>query len=204
MKIHPYYSSQQKRVFDLVLSLMLVVLLSPLLLLISLVIWFTAGWPVIFRQKRAGEGGRNFMVCKFRTMEKNAPMLKHHYLKLNEAPEPMFKIYDDPRFVGIGKFLSQSGLDELPQLWNILRGEMSFIGPRPLPSKEAQALPQKWQKLRNGVKPGVFSEWSTALQHRLKLTEWQELEKNTLKQGGLKYEVQLIMKTFQKLFKTHL
>lgn len=185
LKIDAYYHSWEKRVFDLVLSLILLLVLSPLLLLIAIVVLLTAGSPVIFTQKRIGLHGKEFTIYKFRTMEKNAALTKHKYLKLNEAPFPMFKIHDDPRFTGLGRFLSRTGLDELPQLINIIKNEMSFVGPRPLPTKEAIALSKEWKSFREQVKPGIFSEWSISWERHKSLEKWEKLEKNTVTKGSV-------------------
>jgi lipopolysaccharide/colanic/teichoic acid biosynthesis glycosyltransferase len=189
MKIHPFYFSRQKRLFDLGLAAFLLVILSPLLIVLGLVVLLTAGWPIIFKQKRTGKTGKVFTTYKFRTMLKNATMLKPKYAHLNEAPEPMFKIARDPRFVGVGWALSRTGLDELPQLWNIVRGEMSFVGPRPLPVGEARALPQGWRNWREQVRPGVFSQWARSEKKHLSLSTWKNLEENTLHQGSLKNDL---------------
>ena len=153
--------------------------------------------PIIFTQKRTGKDGKTFTIYKFRTMKKNASLLKHKYLEFNEAPSPMFKIHNDPRFVGIGKLLSQSGFDELPQLVNIIKGEMSFVGPRPLPVNEVKKLSSVWD-FRNEVKPGIFSEWTLASNRHDSLTDWKELDKKTLSHGGLSYDLKLIFLTLKK------
>lgn len=183
--IHPFYFSLFKRISDFFLALFLVIVLSPLLLLITLIIVITSGFPVIFTQKRTGKNGVPFTIYKFRTMKKNASLLRHKYLYLNEAPAPMFKIHNDPRFVGIGKVLSLVGLDELPQLLNIMKGEMSFVGPRPLPVQEALSLPQNWKNFREQVRPGVFSEWTLLSDRHNNLKKWENSEKATLENGGI-------------------
>jgi lipopolysaccharide/colanic/teichoic acid biosynthesis glycosyltransferase len=133
-------------------------------------------------------------------MVRNATMLKPKYVKLNEAPAPMFKIKKDPRFVGAGWPLSRTGLDELPQLWNIVRGEMSFVGPRPLPVSEARALPADWRAWREQVRPGIFSQWALSQEKHLSLTKWRQLEKTTLTQGSLKTDLQQIFLTVKLIF----
>jgi lipopolysaccharide/colanic/teichoic acid biosynthesis glycosyltransferase len=185
IKIHSYYFSQKKRLFDLLLGVLLTIVLFPLLLLISVVVAITAGFPIIFKQKRTGKDGITFTMYKFRTMNKNAALLKHKYKNMNEAPAPMFKIHNDPRFTSTGKFLSRSGFDELPQLLNIVRGEMSFIGPRPLPIKEASGLPKNWREFREKVKPGIFSDWSISWERHKSFKKWKGLEESTLKKGSL-------------------
>lgn len=192
IKVHPYYHSNQKRLFDITLAIFLLVITLPILLIIYFLILLIAGTPTIFKQKRTGKNKKPFTMYKFRTMVKNASMLKKKYQKLNQAPGPMFKIFDDPRFVGIGKFLSSTGFDELPQLINILKGKMSFVGPRPLPVSESSQLPKNWN-FRFKVKPGVFSKWTLDKSRHESLRRWKQLEVRTVKQGGAFFEIQLII-----------
>jgi lipopolysaccharide/colanic/teichoic acid biosynthesis glycosyltransferase len=182
------------RSIDYLLALVLVVISLPTLVLVYPLLVWLIGQPVLFRQKRSGLGGQIFTIYKVRTMYKNAEIIKHLYLADNQAPTPMFKINEDPRFVKktltlpwsdrqlvlpIGQFLSRSGLDELPQAINILRGEMSWFGPRPLPVKEALALAKTdpaWTKWRQSVLPGIFSAWALDPEHNRSLTHWKKLE----------------------------
>lgn len=199
-KFHPYYFSFQKRSFDLILSLILLMISGPLILIISILICLTMGSPIIFQQKRWGKNKKTFTLFKFRTMKIEAEKLQKKLLHLNQAPAPMFKIFDDPRYLGIGKFLAKTGFDELPQLINIIKGEMSFVGPRPLPVKEAKKLNQKNQSwnFRWQVKPGIFSYWSLSSQRHQSLKKWQALEKMTLTEGGLIFEIKMIGQTLLK------
>lgn len=200
MKVHSYYHSLKKRLFDFLLTFFLLLILWPLLLVIGLLVLITAGWPIFYRQKRYGQDKKVFRILKFRTMYVGAEKNQWRYQEKSVAPAPMYKNWEDPRFVGGGRFLAQSGLDELPQLWNILQGKMSFIGPRPLPVYEAKKLGDDWD-FRYQVKPGIFSEWSLALSKRHQsLKEWQKLEKKTLKKGGSSYELETIIKTLYRLF----
>jgi lipopolysaccharide/colanic/teichoic acid biosynthesis glycosyltransferase len=200
MKIDPYYFSRGKRVFDLVVALLLLVLLSPLLVMIGAVVLLTAGAPLVFKQKRLGRGGLAFLTFKFRTMTRNATMLKPKYDHLNEAPAPMFKIARDPRFVGIGWLLSRTGLDELPQLWNVVRGEMSLVGPRPLPVGEARALPKDWRAWREQVRPGIFSQWALSGDKHQSLATWRKLEEATLQTGNPKEDLRQMFLTVKVIF----
>ncbi|OGU58100.1 MAG: hypothetical protein A2V66_11405, partial [Ignavibacteria bacterium RBG_13_36_8] len=145
----------------------------PLGLIIAMTIAVTSGFPVIFRQKRVGKGGKTFVMYKFRTMVPNAEALKAKYMHLNTANPPAFKIPDDPRYTKIGKFLSHTGLDELPQLFNVLKGEMALIGPRPLPVQEAVKL-KSWQKEREKIKPGIISPWILNGYHKNSFDDWMK------------------------------
>lgn len=144
-----------------------------------------------------GKNGKVFSIYKFRTMCKGAHKQQKKLKDLNQAPGPMFKIFDDPRFVGIGRILSGTGLDELPQLFNILKGEMSLVGPRPLPVAEAKQLSSAWD-FRKLVKPGIFSEWTFSGNRHRSLTDWKELDRLTLSRGGLFYDLKLILLTIHK------
>lgn len=176
---------------------MLLVGLLPVWIGLTLTVWLTAGRPIIFKQKRMGQHKRPFTMYKFRTMYVGAERHQHRYRDNNQAPFPMFKIFDDPRFVGFGRVLSKTGLDELPQLLNILRGEMSFIGPRPLPINESKQLDSSWD-FRYQVKPGVFSEWSLSPARHYSLTTWKKLEQTTLQQGSLHNDLRIIFDTLTR------
>lgn len=199
VKIASYYHSRTKRIFDVVLSLLLIVLLLPLLLLISLIVFATASWPILFVQKRLGKDKVTFDLYKFRTMKNGAEKAETRLQHQNQAPFPMFKIFEDPRYVGVGKFLSRYGLDELPQLINILKGEMSFVGPRPLPVYQAKKLDPSWD-FRYEARPGIFSEWSLSPLRHTTLQKWKHLEKRTLQSGSLKYDLQVIGDTLLQQF----
>ena len=136
----------------------LIIFISPLLGIISIAILLDSGFPILYKQLRVGKRGRKFTLFKFRTMVIDAEKLKSLNKRLNEADGPVFKIREDPRFTRLGKFLSHTGWDELPQLFNILKNEMALIGPRPLPISEARKL-KSWQKKRQAIKPGIISPW---------------------------------------------
>jgi exopolysaccharide biosynthesis polyprenyl glycosylphosphotransferase len=146
-----------KRTFDLLVGSLVLLLLSPLLLMIVLAIRLGSHGPVLFRQTRVGRLGREFQMLKFRTMVDDADERKHQLLDLNAAA-PMFKIPDDPRATRVGRFLRRRSLDELPQLINVLRGDMSLVGPRPLITEEDRLF-SGWQRRRYHVAPGVTGPW---------------------------------------------
>ena len=150
-----------KRVFDLVFGLLLMVVLSPLFLIIYAVIRLESpGAPVIFRQKRTGKGGNRFDMYKFRTMVPDAEQLKQELMHLNELQWPDFKITNDPRITRIGRFLRKTSLDELPQLLNVILGDMSFVGPRP--TSFAAETYNLWHTTRLDVTPGITGLWQIA------------------------------------------
>jgi lipopolysaccharide/colanic/teichoic acid biosynthesis glycosyltransferase len=196
--VSPYYFSQQKRLFDLFLSLCVLILGWPVFLGISFAIFILNGWPIIFIQQRAGQHHQPFPLFKFRTMKVNAEKSKKSLWKQNEAPFPMFKMTEDPRYTRLGKLLSRTGLDELPQFLNIFLGQMSIVGPRPLPLTEARQLDSSWD-FRYQVKPGIISEWAVSKTRYGSLREWKKLEKLTLALGSLQYDFRLLHRTIKYL-----
>lgn len=191
-----YYHSWQKRTFDVCLSLTLLCLLVPVFCGVILVLIATSGFPVLFWQERTGHQKKSFKMLKFRTMHLDAEDRKTKLAKHNEAPWPMFKMQNDPRFTKVGRHLSRFGLDEIPQFLQILTGKMSFIGPRPLPISESQNLPKNWD-FRYKVKPGILSEWALAPDRYASLKRWRELELETLKKGSLVNDFKLIARSFR-------
>jgi exopolysaccharide biosynthesis polyprenyl glycosylphosphotransferase len=158
-----------KRTFDVVVGSVVLLVLSPLLLLIALAIRLTSSGPVLFRQTRVGRNGGEFQMLKFRTMVTGADERKHELVNLNEAA-PMFKIPDDPRTTRVGRYLRRRSLDELPQLINVLRGDMSLVGPRPLITEE-DALFSGWQRRRYHVAPGVTGPWQILGSSRVPMSD---------------------------------
>jgi len=195
--VHSYYDSWQKRGFDLGVLVVMAPVLIFLLLIISLLVFLTAGRPIFYLSKRVGRFGKTFVFYKFRTMKRGAAGEQALLSKFNQAPKPMFKIFADPRFVGVGWWLSRTGLDELPQLFNIIKGEMSLVGPRPLPLVEAKALPKSWE-FRKKVSPGIFSQWSVAGNRHQSLARWHHLEQLTVARGGWFHDFKIISLTLVK------
>lgn len=150
-----------KRTVDLVLALLLIVLMSPIFIGISLAVWLSSPGPVIYSSTRIGLGGQRFGCLKFRTMRKDADQLLAQLEQHNEAVGAIFKMQRDPRVTTIGRWLRSSGLDELPQILNVLRGQMSLVGPRPLPLRDCALLPANaWR--RHSVLPGISGPWQLA------------------------------------------
>jgi exopolysaccharide biosynthesis polyprenyl glycosylphosphotransferase len=158
-----------KRGFDLVVTSGILALLSPVLLAIAIAVKITSAGPVLFRQTRIGRNGRDFQMLKFRTMVSDADERKHELLELNEAA-PMFKIVDDPRTTRVGRGLRRYSLDELPQLLNVLRGDMSLVGPRPLITEEDRLF-SGWQRRRYHVAPGITGPWQILGSSRVPMSD---------------------------------
>jgi len=156
------------------------------------------GYPIIFKQERFGKNKKIFTIYKIRTMKIGSEAKQKSLSKANIAPIPMFKVEDDPRFISLGKIISKLGIDELPQLLNILKGEMSFVGPRPLPVYEAVKLSSSWN-FRYEARPGLISFWALSPKRYESLSKWKELEKNTLRINSVKEEVALVFKAIDQI-----
>jgi len=158
-----------------VLAVFIFILLIPFFVILSLCIVLESSGGIFFSQKRTGYRNKPFILYKLRTMQKNAEEIKLQFSHLNEVDGPVFKIKNDPRYTKIGKLISHLGLDELPQLVNIIKGEMAFVGPRPLPLDEAKKIPQKDRK-RVSVLPGITSLWVVNGGHRISFAKWMNLD----------------------------
>lgn len=214
--INRSYNTFLKRLIDLILSSIFLIILLPFFVVFWPILLWQMALPIIFKQKRTGKNGKEFTIYKFRTMVKNAEALRlkkqKQFAKLNYAPKPMFKIEDDPRFTKFGKVLSKTGLDELPQIFNVIKGDMALVGPRPLPVDEAKGLSKidpDWYQWRHQVKPGLFSLWVLDDKRHQSLKIWKQLEKDTLtlnlcQQYWLIIKIILIQlqKTIDLLYKT--
>lgn len=146
---------------------------APVMGVVALCIMLIDGSPIFYRQKRVGYKGKPFMMVKFRTMKPGAEAQKRFYTRRNQARGPVFKMYDDPRFTRLGRFLSHTGFDELPQLINVIRGEMALFGPRPLPISEAKQL-KLWMRARHAILPGIISPWIFEGYHSRPFDEWMK------------------------------
>ena len=175
-------------------------IVSPLLIIISLIIRVTSGRPIFYKQKRMGKGGKSFWMWKFRTMGIDAEKQQRKYSKLNEADGPVFKIKNDPRFTKFGKWLSRSGLDELPQLINVMRGEMALVGPRPLPVNEGKKIPAKYKR-RFEVLPGMTSSWVVEGAHKLTFVRWMELDVDYVDKRSTRLDCVMLGKTSLMMLK---
>lgn len=172
----------------------------PLQGLISVLIVTMSGFPIVFRQKRTGKNGLPFVMYKFRTMVHGAEKKKSAYAHLNESQGPAFKIRNDPRFTRIGAFLSHTGLDELPQLFNVLRGDMALIGPRPLPVAEAKKL-KSWMKVREQILPGIISPAILTGRYHEDFNSWMRSDAAYVQRKHAIGDVQLFLQSFSFLAK---
>lgn len=191
---------------DRLLALVLIVVLLPVFLVLSLAILIMDGWPIGFCQPRWGKNKKEFGMWKFRSMVVGAEIQKSKVIGKNEVDGPVFKIYDDPRFTKIGKFLSHTGLDELPQLLNILVGDMALVGPRPLPVDESKKIPRIYES-RYRVLPGVISPWVVGGYHKVSFNKWMESDVQYVKNKNLFLDIQLCWMTVGvvwKMFKNEL
>ena len=164
-----------KRIADVVMAGVALVLLLPVLLIIGAAITITSPGEVLFRQTRCGLGGRRFTLYKFRSMVNNAEQLRAELHQLNDLDGPAFKMADDPRITPIGRILRRFSLDELPQLWNILRGDMSFVGPRPAVPDEVEKY-EPWQRRRLRMRPGLTCIWVLEGRSHVEFHRWIQLD----------------------------
>jgi lipopolysaccharide/colanic/teichoic acid biosynthesis glycosyltransferase len=172
----------------------LFILSLPLQIIIALVIVWTSGFPVFFLQKRMGKNGKPYVMYKFRSMRVGAEHKQGALAHKNEADGPVFKIHRDPRFTKVGRFLAHTGLDELPQLFNVLKGDMALFGPRPLPMEEALKL-TPIQKRRHGVRPGIISPAILTGSYHENFEEWMRRDIAYAKQKSMSYDLQLAFKS---------
>jgi exopolysaccharide biosynthesis polyprenyl glycosylphosphotransferase len=183
-----------KRAFDIVGATLLLILLSPVLGLIALAIKLTSRGPVIYRSLRPGIGGDPFACFKFRTMYENADQLQEDLEEHNEHSGPLFKMRDDPRVTPVGRFLRRWSLDELPQLFNVLRGEMSLVGPRPLPQRDYERL-ENWHRKRYLVLPGMTGLWQVSGRAELDFDELVRLDFLYLERWSIFLDLSILLKT---------
>ncbi len=189
-----------KKLLDRVGAAVVITLTSPLLLVTAIAIKIDSEGPVIYRQKRTGRNGRVFDMLKFRTMTNGAEHLKEQLRHLNEMSGPVFKIKNDPRVTPIGKFLRKYSIDELPQLFNVLKGDMSLVGPRPpLPREVEQYAP--WQHRRLSVKPGVTCLWQVNGRNKINFDEWMKLDLQYIDRWSLKEDIRILAKTVPTVLK---
>jgi exopolysaccharide biosynthesis polyprenyl glycosylphosphotransferase len=183
-----------KRLLDVALSSLVLLLALPVVAWIALLIKATSSGGVLFRQTRCGLNGRIFTLYKFRTMVEGAEDRQLELLHLNEMNGPVFKLKSDPRVTALGRFLRRFSLDELPQLWNVLRGDMSLVGPRP-PIPEEVARYQRWQRRRLAMKPGLTCLWQVSGRNQIDFDRWMQLDLEYIDSWSPMLDLKILLKT---------
>ena len=183
-----------KHLVDFVLAFVGLLLLSPLLLVVAVAIAVTMGRPIFFAQKRAGIRGRPFQMLKFRTMVADADAKKKELLDQNEMTGPVFKIEDDPRITRLGRVLRKTSIDELPQLFHVLTGAMSLVGPRPLPLDEQQQI-RGWHRRRLAMRPGITGLWQVSGRSDIGFERWMELDLEYVDSWSLWLDLRILLRT---------
>lgn len=184
-----------KRLLDITISLTMLILCAPLLAVVAALIRITSPGPVFFVQKRLGINKRRFKMYKFRTMVPDAEKKQAEIEHLNEATGSVFKIKNDPRITPIGRFLRKTSIDELPQLINVLLGDMSLVGPRPLPGRDYDRFDQDWQRRRFSVRPGITCLWQVKGRSSIGFDEWMKLDLNYIDQWSIWLDLEILIKT---------
>jgi lipopolysaccharide/colanic/teichoic acid biosynthesis glycosyltransferase len=183
-----------KRAFDIVFSSLLIILLLPLMGILGLAIKLDSPGPIFFRQKRCGLFGREFKLIKYRSMVPDAHQRQKEFKHLNEVDGPVFKINNDPRITRVGRFLRKLSLDEIPQLFNILKGDMSFVGPRPLARNELRLNPH-WSETRLCVKPGLTGLWQVSGRSNSSFQDWVAFDTYYAKHQNFGLDLKILIKT---------
>ena len=183
-----------KRLMDFSLSLLALIFLSPLFLLLAILIKWESKGPVFFIQQRCGLNGRVFSLIKFRSMVQKAETMQEQLRDLNEMSGPVFKITKDPRVTRVGSWLRKTSLDELPQLINVFKGDISLVGPRP-PIPGEVALYERWQRRRLSVKPGMTCIWQISGRNNINFDEWMKLDLNYIDHWSLLLDLKILIRT---------
>lgn len=189
-----------KRMMDVIISSLLLVILAPIVLVVAILIIGTSKGPVHFSQQRIGYNGRLFTFLKFRTMLENAEEQKKDLAKLNEMDGPVFKIKNDPRVTKIGRFLRKTSIDELPQLFNVLKGDMSIVGPRPpIPNEVCEYNLQDRRRL--SMRPGITCLWQVNGRNSIPFDRWMELDREYIDRWSLWLDIKILAKTIPAVFR---
>jgi len=189
-----------KRAMDITVSLVALLIAAPFFILpAALLIKLTSPGPIVFRQKRVGRNGRLFTLYKMRTMRADAEKLKASLQAQNEVDGPVFKIKKDPRITGVGRILRKLSIDELPQLWNVLRGDMSLVGPRPPLPAEVEKY-ERWQRRRLSMRPGITCIWQVSGRSSITFNRWMEMDLEYIDNWSLGLDLKILLKTIPSVF----
>ena len=190
-----------KRFIDITISSFLLILLGLLFAFVAVLIKITSPGPVFFIQERVGLNKRRFRVYKFRTMVKHAEQEQAELEDLNEVMGAAFKITNDPRVTTVGKFLRKFSIDELPQFINVLKGDMSLVGPRPLPVRDYNCFDRDWHRRRFSVRPGITCLWQINGRHSITFERWMELDLEYIDRWSLLLDLTIIIRTIPAVLK---
>jgi exopolysaccharide biosynthesis polyprenyl glycosylphosphotransferase len=190
-----------KRILDIAFSLILLILLAPVFVVVAVLIQLYSPGPVFFRQVRMGLNKRRFLIFKFRTMVPNAEKMMAQLEAHNEASGPVFKIKEDPRITPIGKVLRRTSIDELPQLINVLKGDMSLVGPRPLPVRDYEGFSEDWHRRRFSVRPGITCLWQVSGRSSLPFEQWMKLDLQYMDEWSLWLDMKILAQTVSAVLK---
>ncbi|MBV9626122.1 MAG: sugar transferase [Acidobacteria bacterium] len=190
-----------KRILDFSIALALLIFLLPIMLVTALLVKLTSHGPVFFVQKRVGLHKREFYVYKFRSMVADAEKKMSEIEHLNQVTGPVFKMTHDPRITPLGKFLRKTSLDELPQLLNVVKGEMSLVGPRPLPVRDYKGFSEDWQRRRFSVRPGITCLWQISGRSSIPFERWMELDLQYIDKWSLWLDLQILARTIPAVLK---
>ncbi|KJB86202.1 hypothetical protein AZ66_20235, partial [Paenibacillus sp. E194] len=189
-----------KRAADIIISLLGICIVSPLLLIVAIIIKFDSRGPVFIHQKRIGKNGAPFCMHKFRSMVNNAEELKEQLKKFNEADGPAFKMKNDPRITRVGRLIRKFSIDELPQLFNVLKGEMSLVGPRPPLPNEVECYDDfQWRRL--DIRPGITGLWQVSGRSDITFDEWVKLDLYYIEKWSISLELKILIKTIPVVLK---
>ncbi len=184
-----------KRILDCTVSFLLLTLLAPLFVVIAVLIRLTSEGSVFFRQERVGLNKRRFRIYKFRTMVRNAEEIMSQVEALNEVSGPVFKIKNDPRITPLGRFLRRTSIDELPQLLNVLKGEMSLVGPRPMAIRDFEGFSEDWQRRRFSIRPGITCLWQVNGRNLIPFQQWMEMDMKYIEEWSLWLDLKILART---------
>ena len=184
-----------KRLLDVLISLSCVISFAPLFLITAILIKLTSSGPVFFAQRRLGFNKRVFSVYKFRTMVEGAEKKQAELERMNEVAGPVFKIRNDPRITTIGRFLRKTSIDELPQLFNVLKGDMSLVGPRPLPLRDCRGFEKDWHRRRFSVRPGITCLWQISGRSSVHFERWMELDMEYIDRWSIWLDLKILVQT---------
>jgi exopolysaccharide biosynthesis polyprenyl glycosylphosphotransferase len=195
------WPSMVKRALDVTVSFVLLLFLAPLLAVVSVAVKFTSKGSVLFLQERIGLNKRRFLIYKFRTMVPNADKMLPELEVLNEMAGPVFKIKNDPRMTPIGRLLRRASIDELPQLLNVLKGDMSLVGPRPLPVRDYEGFNEDWQRRRFSIRPGITCLWQVNGRSSITFEKWMQLDLQYIDQWSLWLDFKILALTVPAVLK---